>query len=348
MNFPRFIIVVGGIYMVRLSIVILSAIYWLFCTSIPFICPNNVGDVIIPFLRGFESVQFFLLFALAKGWTITRAHLPSNEWFSIIVTSAVFLFISETFSGLVEQAPGTSWVILTVLLYSVVYYYLLGLVAAEIRHLRGITTKLTDQMPPDVIKPIFVKLGMFKRLYIIVVLYIVMELIGQVLFGLAEVPMYVVVLVYELPTWVLLICLGITFRPRELTPFFYMMPTNDAERQTLRERQNTGLPVIVVRHALQSQQQQQQQQHHGNGYVHENHDVETEDVNEDEWRTATQELEVTPLLRMEGLPEEGKLIVVASPQGTVEIGVDSTEDIRPRRNERVRQVLHHLLAPQPR
>ncbi len=169
---------------------------------------------------------FCLFFIMGKGWTITRPNLSTTEWFLILLVTNLFLFTSFTFSSIPSYAPEPAWVTFTSVLYGYMFLQFLGLIWVEINSLRGQVRKLNDSMPAERTEPIKMKLRMYTEYFVAGCFYALLELLCQIMFALQFVPTLMLCVIYEIFSWLILVAIAYAFRPRELSAFFYMIPTS--------------------------------------------------------------------------------------------------------------------------
>lgn len=175
--------------------------------------------------------QFCLFFIIGKGWTITRPNLTTTEWFLIILVTNLFLFTSFTFSTFSNYAPNSTWIIFTAVLYGYVFLQLLALIWVEIKSLRGQVRKFNDTMPSERTEPVKMKLRMYMEYFIAAICCVVLECICQIMYASQTVSTLTVSAVYEVCSWLMLVSIAYAFRPRQLSPFFYMVPTSHLNRE---------------------------------------------------------------------------------------------------------------------
>jgi hypothetical protein len=193
------------------------------------------------------------MFLLTRGVAMTRPTLLFSEYFCAIVSSFAFFAVSISVSAFISQAPSTSWIAFTTIIYSLLYSHLLSLIGIQVRNLRGISNKLTDEMPSEIIAPFREKQFVFKVFFFLLIGFIGVEIAGQCLYALSYMSMESVILTYEVPTWILFAVLAWFMRPRKFSPYYFMLPADSADTAALQEGQNRVLPVIVVHPEASSQ-----------------------------------------------------------------------------------------------
>lgn len=174
---------------------------------------------------------------LTRGIAVTRPTLLFSEYFCAIVSAFVFFAVSISVSAFIAQAPSLAWIVFTSIIYILLYSHLLSLIMIQIRSLRGISMKLTPDMPQDLLAPIYEKEFTFKVFLFLLVGFIAIEICGQCMYALSYISMESLVLAYEIPSWILMAALGWYFRPRKFSPYFFMLPADSSDTAALQEGQ---------------------------------------------------------------------------------------------------------------
>lgn len=268
---PKFVLLIGLIFLLRFSIALVCRSFWLDCSEYLYICDSAIFGYTVPLLRLLETskfmlnrfwwlwlfllliywlrissylVQFFALLLLTRGIAVTRPSLLFSEYFCAIVSSFVFFAVSISVSAFIAQAPSIAWIVFTTIIYVLLYVHLLSLISIQIRHLRGISSKLTGDMPADIIAPIKEKEFAFKVFFFLLIGFITIEISGQCMYALSYISMESLVIGYEVPSWVLLFALGWYFRPRKYSPYFFMLPADSSDTAALQEGQNRYSSIL--------------------------------------------------------------------------------------------------------
>lgn len=247
---PALLRLISIAFLIRIGLSVIARLFWVDCNEMKYYCPiisvYNSG----PAFRILEASQFFLLFIMGKGWTITKPNLSTSEWFMAQLVTLAYLFTSFSFSEITTVAPNTSWIIFTFILYAYVFVQILGLCWTEIQSLRSQIKRVTPEVPEERTISIQMKLEMYQYLMILVGAMVLLELICQILFASATVPVLATAVVYEVFSWMILVGVAFVFRPRELSPFFYMIPTTHLHHDQHRDDQPRPLSIISVKHSL--------------------------------------------------------------------------------------------------
>lgn len=178
----------------------------------------------------------FLL--LTRGISITRPTLVFSEYFCAIVTSFVFFAVAISVSAFIAQAPSPGWIAFSTVVYTLLYVHLLSLIALQIRDLRGISSKIPSGIPAEIVAPIREKEFAFKVFFFLIIGFIAIEISGQCTYALSYISMEVLTIAYEIPSWLLLAALAWYLRPRNYSPYFFMLPADSSDMAALQEGQN--------------------------------------------------------------------------------------------------------------
>jgi hypothetical protein len=116
--------------------------------------------------------------------------------------------------------------IFTCVLYGYIFVQFLGLIWIEINLLRGQVYKFNDSMPPERTEPVKIKLRMFTEYFFAGLFCLILECICQIMFSFQQVTTLTICVIYEVCSWLMLVSVAYAFRPRELSVFFYMVPTS--------------------------------------------------------------------------------------------------------------------------
>lgn len=124
------------------------------------------------------------------------------------------------------DAPSTPWVIYSVVLYGAMYAVLLASAHREMAVLAAQVKALSPHMAPVAAGPLREKYHLFRCFLGLAFCSLLLEAVCRFLFAARVGPFYILVMVYELGSTVLVVSLGWLYRPRQYSPFFFMMPTS--------------------------------------------------------------------------------------------------------------------------
>jgi len=172
----------------------------------------------------------FLL--VAKGWSITRENFSANEWRGVIMSMSGF-YMSNSIILVLDTSilPQNGFWVANAILYGFMYWYIFHSVLKQLIVLRDQVSLLGDDMPVDIIRPLRMKYLMYQCFVAVVFVSMTMEVCAHSLLY-SDGRMWVVLLAYEISNVIILFSLGWTFRPREYSPFFFMIPARLTDDRT--------------------------------------------------------------------------------------------------------------------
>eukprot|EP01033_Poteriospumella_lacustris_P008926 gene8926-6408_t len=271
----------------------------------------------------YQIVQFFAMLLLTRGIAMTRPSLLFSEYFCAIVSAFVFFAVSISVSAFIVQAPSLAWIVFTSIIYISLYAHFVALISMQIRNLRGISQKLTADMPQELIAPIHEKEFAFKVFFFLLLGFIGVEVCSQCMYAMEYISMETLVIAHEGPSWLLMAAMCWFFRPRKFSPYYFMLPADSLDVAALQEGQNRVLPVII---AHPNTPQQQQSRGLFGARPAANPDAENMET----------EIELSPLLSAYDswgyTPSQKRLVILQSPEGEVSVGLrgDGMGDSRAR------------------
>jgi len=169
---------------------------------------------------------------IAKGWTITRDNLTMEEWRMVIVSVALFYMFSSILEVLYSTILSNTgyWVLVTFLyasMYAAIFYNL----QLELYKVHFHTSFLRPTMASNITGPLREKYFMYQCFLGLVAASFILEIICHVLVG-TGVPYYIILSFYEIISLVIIGSIGWLFRPRELSPFFFMVPVRPSDARS--------------------------------------------------------------------------------------------------------------------
>lgn len=123
-------------------------------------------------------------------------------------------------------APSTPWVLYSVFMYGIMYSVILHSAWREMAVLAAQVKALTPTMAAVAVEPLREKNHLFRCFIALVTCELLLEALCRYLLAARAGPFLVLVLVYEGCSTVLVVLMGVIYRPREYSPFFFMMPTS--------------------------------------------------------------------------------------------------------------------------
>ena len=141
-------------------------------------------------------------------------------YFSLVIVSLSLFHFSTL------DASSPSWVIYSVVMYGTMYAVLLISARREMAVLASQVKALSPTMAPVAAGPLREKCHLFRCFLGLAFCSLLLEILCRYLFAARVGPFYVLVMVYEIGSTVLVVLLGWLYRPRQYSPFFFMMPTS--------------------------------------------------------------------------------------------------------------------------
>lgn len=225
---------------------------------------------------------------IAKGWTFTRGGFDAIEWRGMILVTSIFYMTNSIIIVLEGSVlnPQGFWIACGVL-YGMMYVYILVSYADQMVVVVDHTSLLRSDMPVRLTGPLHEKRRMFVYFLILVLLSIGVEVATHAVVFYTD-HKYVALVLYEVSNVVIVALLGWIFRPRPLSPFFFMVPT------TLTDTRSRPTPIIEV----------------CDGAL----------VTEGEDEPYADDVEIGPFLPQAEDPTS-KMVIVRSPVGGISVGV---------------------------
>lgn len=246
----------------------------------------------------YETIRVFWFFMLAKGWQVSRNTIAPNSMRNMIIGTTLFFFCATILIAFTFSNIGV------IVLYGLTYAYIVGSTAHQIYmaerqkyHVASIVgepRELEDEdegghAPSKIIRPIIFK----RRLYYSYLLMVFLSMAGVVLVVCLDdeqESLFVMITVYELLDLVSTCALLALFRPRDLSPFYYLEVFNpEAVEETENQLQQSGTIKAFEAEAVPS------------GW---NKDTQGERGTE----TATMDIETSPLIQSQSEFAEVELV----------------------------------------
>lgn len=177
---------------------------------------------------------------------MTRPSLLFSEYFCAIVSAFVFFAVSISVSAFIVQAPSLAWIVFTSIIYISLYAHFVALISMQIRNLRGISQKLTADMPQELIAPIHEKEFAFKVFFFLLLGFIGVEVCSQCMYAMEYISMETLVIAHEGPSWLLMAAMCWFFRPRKFSPYYFMLPADSLDVAALQEGQNRYVVACIL------------------------------------------------------------------------------------------------------
>lgn len=221
--------------------------FWSSC--IQTVCSRWLVNAMINVHLLYETIRVFWFLMLAKGWQVSRNTIAPNSMRNMIVGTTLFFFCATILIAFTFSNIGV------IVLYALTYAYIVGSTANQIYtterqkyHVANIVGEprgLEDEdgeehMPSKIIRPIIFK----RRLYYSYLLMVFLSMAGVVLVVCLDdeqVSLLVMITIYELLDLVSTCALLALFRPRDLSPFYFIEIFDpEAVEETENQLQQSG------------------------------------------------------------------------------------------------------------
>ena len=177
---------------------------------------------------------------------LTRPVLSQHEWRNAILSAAVFYLVVSILSGLRTQPISSSWLLAFCLVYAVYYLRLLYNSLHQLRRLYSHLKLLKDGMLPEAVQSIHLKASLYMLFLLCEFIALASEVACRALHSLNYLPgdnarayrfstsgghtatsTWIILLLYEVSNVAMLATMAFCLRPRELSPFYYMVPLEE-------------------------------------------------------------------------------------------------------------------------
>lgn len=179
-----------------------------------------------------HAALLFGYWLIAKGWTITRDSLAMEDWRLLIIAIALFYMFSSILEVLYSTILNNTgyWILVTLLyasMYGAIFYHL----QYELFKVHFHVSFLRPTMASNITGPLREKYFMFQCFLGLVASSFILEIICQVMVA-KGVQYYSVLSLYEVISLIIITSIGWLFRPRELSPFFFMIPARPTDARS--------------------------------------------------------------------------------------------------------------------
>lgn len=230
---------VGGVPIVKAVVAVFAVAFWSTCSSWN-MCSFWLGVSLTNTHLVYETGEILVFILVSKGWSITRETFTPNEWRTIIMSLSGFYMANSILLVLESSVlTATGFWVASAILYGVVYCYILINVTSNLRFLHKETAFLAPPpvMPQEIVAPLMEKYRMYLIFLVLVFVSIGMEVFCHALLASSS-STFSILLVYEISNAIILGYLGYIFRPREYSPFFFMV---SARRDSIRNG-----PIVIL------------------------------------------------------------------------------------------------------
>ena len=278
---------VSTLPLVKICVLAIGTSFWATCESW-MMCSFWIGVLLLNTHLVYETGIVVCFLLIAKGWSITRDNLPANEWRGVIFAVCSF-YLSTSIVLVLDSSVLTTqgfWIACS-LLYGSMYIYIVRSALNELylmKHQVDLLDTASD-VPEAIGGPLRGKYCMYICFLALVLCNLVMEIVLHALLNKYG-RMWIVLSVYEISDLVICGLVFFLFRPRDFSPFFFMVPA------TLNDNRTRPIPIIEA----------------------------SDDTKE------SAEIEIAPLLRSHNQSvgrdnNNDKMVVVRNPGGEVMVGM---------------------------
>lgn len=230
---------VATLPLIKVGVLVLGTAFWTTCEEW-MMCSFWLGVSLINTHLVYETGLMVCFLLIAKGWSITRENFSANEWRGIIISMSAF-YMSNSIILVLEASVLTAqgfWIACTIL-YGVMYVYIVQSALDQLMSLQQQVTLLYSggEVPEAIGGPLRMKYYMYIIFLFLVLCNIVLEISLHALLQKYG-RMWIVLTVYEICDLVICGLIFFVFRPREFSPFFFMMPA------TLNDNRTRPIPII--------------------------------------------------------------------------------------------------------
>lgn len=242
---------IAGIPIIKCIVLVFGTAFWTTCASQK-MCSFWMSVSLVNTHLVFETGEIVLFLLIAKGWTITRETFQPSEWRAVIFAMALFYMCNSIILVLEANVLSAQefW-ICTASLYGLMYLYIFRCIATQLYQLSEQVSLLQRgglignenhhpgrgldevEAPPPyaaLVQPLRQKYFMYLLFLLLVLLSLSLEVLTHVLVA-TDGKLWFVLTVYEVSNLTILGTIGWIFRPREFSPFFFMVPTSQRTEQ---------------------------------------------------------------------------------------------------------------------
>ena len=218
---------VAGIPAIKCVVLIFATAYWSTCVAWD-MCSFWMSVSLVNTHLVFETAQVVLFLLISKGWRVTRSGFPSSEWRGIIMAMSGFYMGNSIITVLQGGVlTGRGFWIASAVLYGLMYAYIVRNTARQLRTLSRQVGMLQNRgqqaLPEQLTAPLRKKFVMFVCFLVLVLASACIEVLAHAL-AAENGKIWLVLVAYEVSNLVILGTIGWIFRPREHSPFFFMVP----------------------------------------------------------------------------------------------------------------------------
>lgn len=240
----------------------------------------------------FDTCLLGCFMLVGKGWSISRQVVPPQEWRMVLILMSTFYLATSINLVLEASVYGTQgfW-IANVVVYGLVY---INIVWSTIDQIKLIKVQIepfkSAQLSREIVGPLKMKFRMYILFLVLIGAFMATEVLTHSLLFNDD-RLWIAFTFFEISQIVLVAIIGFYFRPREFSPFFFMVPT------TMNDQRARPTPIVEVN-------------------IDKSLGMEPNDGGE---------VDVSPLLRQTRTqgPPPSTMIFLKQPDGNIQMGVQS-------------------------
>jgi len=206
---------------------VLSFVFWYSCLNSR-TCSFWVAFGVFLTRIFFETAYFVAFLLIAHGYCIMHEQLAIQERRTIAGLASLLYLILTGYKAAVPQ-----FAVLVILMYGILVYVIMALVARNLGVLRGQLQHIQDEGVHVMHTAVYMKYTMFKNFQKAMLIMVVAQIVMHVRAEAVATEYWVQLLLRELTELGIFFYIGWTFRSRERTPFFTVIPTLHASGQCI-------------------------------------------------------------------------------------------------------------------
>jgi hypothetical protein len=222
---------VAGVPILKSITVLLGVVFWSTCNSW-LMCSYWIGVSFMNIHLIYETIALMVFLLVAKGWSITRLRITIEDWRLVIILICFFYVAMSIILVLENNALNRNgfWIAVGIV-YGIMYYFIFANVLKQLRRLSIQVSLLESTMPRPIVGPLLEKYRMYVLLLILIFIALAIEITCHSIIATSG-SMWKTMCVYEVSNMLIFLTMGLIFRPREHSPFFFMIPARLDDART--------------------------------------------------------------------------------------------------------------------
>ena len=214
---------VSGVPLVKVLTLMLGVAFWVTCNAW-LMCSYWVGVALMNVHLIYETLTIMVFLLVAKGWTVTEYRISLEDWRLVIILMSLFYMAMSIILVLENDVLSQEgfWVAVA-LVYGLVYYFVFINVLRQLGKLGKHVSVLEANMPAAIVGPLIEKRRMYVALLLLILCAFAVEVACHAIIAESG-TLWKTLCVYEVSNVLIFLGIGLIFRPREHSPFFFMVP----------------------------------------------------------------------------------------------------------------------------